>query len=149
MKIKFAFAISFSGNFEFKHFGEADKYLIYEWNEQKFQLVKELLNAHKNLKEEQAHGLLKKGNAIIELLLKENVQVLVSKQFGTNIQLINRWFVPVIIDNETPSEAIKKIENSIMWIEEELSRETQGFKLFTLKTGTLKSIITNKPNYEE
>ncbi|HET54053.1 MAG TPA: hypothetical protein ENN33_02430 [Ignavibacteria bacterium] len=141
MNIKFALAVSESGLFEAKHFGDADKYLIYEWNGQDFFMCTELVNSFKNFDEEKEHGSRKKGGAIIQLLQENHVQVLVSKQFGKNIQLVNHFFIPAIIDDEIPQEAITKLKNSIKWIEEELSRNTQDYKLFTLKTGTLKSVI--------
>jgi len=141
MNIKFALAVSESGLFEAKYFGDADKYLIYEWDGQNFFMCTELVNSFKNFDEEQEHGSREKGGAIIQLLQENHVKVLVSKQFGKNIQLINRFFIPVIIGYETIPEAITKLRNSMKWIEEELSRNTQDYKLFTLKKGTLKSVI--------
>lgn len=137
----FAFAVNNQSFFEAKHFGDADKYLLYEWDGHDFTLVTELVNSFKNYDGEQEHGSKKKGEAIIQLLQKNSVQVLVSKQFGKNIKMVNRFFIPVIIGDETIPEAITKLKNSMKWIEEELSQNTQDFKLFTLKSGTLKSII--------
>lgn len=148
MNIKFALAVSESGFFEAKHFGDAYKYLIYEWNGQDFFMCTELVNSFKNFDEEQEHGSREKGGAIIQLLKEHKVQVLVSKQFGKNIQLVNHFFISVIISDETPPEAITKIKNSIKWIEEELSRNTQDYKLFTLKTDTLKSVIKRDEPYQ-
>jgi predicted Fe-Mo cluster-binding NifX family protein len=139
----FAFAVSRTGNFEAKHFGDADKYLLYEYDGHDFTVHKELLNSFKNYDEEQEHVSRKKGEAIIQLLQENSVQVLVSKQFGKNIKMVNRFFIPVIIGDETIPEAITKLRNNMKWIEEELSQNTQNFKLFTLKTGILKSVIKN------
>lgn len=141
MNIKFAFAVSESELFEAKHFGDADKYLLFEWNGQDFIESGELLNAVKNIDEEQEHGSKIKGDAIIEMLREKNIQVLVSKQFGRNIKMVNRFFVPVIINDAKLEEIFKKLKNSMKWVEEELQNSTQNFKLFTLKTGILKTAI--------
>jgi len=63
MNIKFAFAVGNSGTFEAKHFGDADKYLIYEWDGQNFYLSTELLNNFKYF-DEQQHGSKKKGELL-------------------------------------------------------------------------------------
>jgi len=141
MNILFAFAIGQTDTFEAKHFGDADKYLLYMWDGHDFTYHHELINTCKDYDEEQEHGSKKKGEAIIKLLKEYKVQVLVSKQFGKNIQLVNRFFVPVIIGDETPSETLARLKNSINWIEEELNFNKQNFKLFTLKSGTLKTVI--------
>jgi len=135
MNIKFAFAVGNSGTFEAKHFGDADKYLIYEWDGQNFYLSTELLNNFKNF-DEQQHGSVKKGEAIIQFLQKNQVKVLVSKQFGKNIQLVNRFFLPVLVNDESPAEAIAKLKSNIKSIENEISQNRENYKVFNLRTET-------------
>ncbi len=146
MNIKFAFAVNQTNKFEATHFGDAYKYLIFKWDGEDVLLQNELINKYKTFDESQEHGLKKKGKAIIELLQKEDVQVLGSKQFGPNIKMVNRFFIPVIIYNETIDEVKVTLSKHIHWIEDELRRsnELNGFKLFTISKGILKTIIKEK-----
>jgi predicted Fe-Mo cluster-binding NifX family protein len=139
--IRFAYAVNHADHFETKHFGEADKYLIYEWGNNEFIFLKEESNRFKNFDEEQAHGSQKKGRQIIEFLQKEGVQVLVSRQFGKNIQMVNQDFIPVIVYDETPREVMYVLKKHIKWIQDELENRPEKFKLFTIKNGVLKTII--------
>lgn len=66
---------------------------------------------------------------------------MVLKQFGKNIQMINRHFIPVIVYTEKPREALQILKKHMKWIEDELKNRPQEFKLFTLKNGALKTII--------
>jgi len=66
--IKFALAVSHSNLFESRHFGDADKYLIYKWNNGKAVLQDEMENEFHNADEDEQHGSRKKGEAIIALL---------------------------------------------------------------------------------
>ncbi|MFA9392904.1 MAG: NifB/NifX family molybdenum-iron cluster-binding protein [Prolixibacteraceae bacterium] len=141
MHIKFAFAVNQSDIFEARHFGDAEKYMLYEWNNHELLLCGELINRFKNTDEEQEHGSEKKGEAIIEMLRENEVQVLVSKQFGKNIKMVNQFFIPVIINEDSPAQALLKLKNNIKWIEDDLSNSSRNFKLFTLINGTLKTII--------
>ena len=95
-----AFAVGHSETFESCHFGDADKFLIYEWNSSTLTYKSELINSAKDLDIDHEHGSKKKGNAIIDLLQRNEVKILVSKQFGKNIQMVNRFFIPVVIANE-------------------------------------------------
>lgn len=144
MDIKVVFAVNFSNCFESKHFGDADKYLIYKWDNDELLYINEIPNPFKTFDEEQEHGSQKKGGAIIELLKNAGVNVLVSRQFGKNIQMVNRHFVPVIVYTELPDEVTPLLKKHMKWIEDELSHKSEEFKLFTLKNGALKTIIKKK-----
>lgn len=139
--IKFAFAVNKSNAFEPKHFGDADKYLIYEWINNDFIFLQEEANRIKNFDEEQAHGSQKKGGAIIDFLRGFNIDVLVSRQFGKNIQLVNQYFIPVIVSEDIPGKTLLILSKHIKWIEDELNNKPDEFKLFTLKKGILKTAI--------
>ncbi|MCD4695077.1 MAG: hypothetical protein K8S16_02455, partial [Bacteroidales bacterium] len=102
MDLRFAFAVNSENQFEKKHFGDADKYLIYHQESDKLVLSSEEPNRFKLLDEEAEHGSRKKGKAIIEFLKGKNVNVLVSRQFGKNIRMINEHFIPVKISSEKP-----------------------------------------------
>ncbi len=66
MKLRFAFAVNKANLFEKKHFGDAEKYLIYEQDSDKLVLISEEKNRFKLLDEEHEHGSRKRGNAIID-----------------------------------------------------------------------------------
>jgi predicted Fe-Mo cluster-binding NifX family protein len=132
MPMKFAFAVSQENLFEPKHFGDADKYLIYETNKNgSFVLRTELSNSNKTIDE--SHGSTKKGKAIIDFLKEENVNVLVSRQYGKNIQMVNRYFTPVIITHETTDEAISVLQKNMDRINENLKNYSEYYPLINLK----------------
>jgi predicted Fe-Mo cluster-binding NifX family protein len=139
--IRFAFAVNLANVFEPKHFGDADKYLIYEWVKHEFILLNEEVNLFKNLYEGQGHGLQEKGRAIIDFLRSLNITVLVSKQFGKNIQMVNRHFIPVIVSEDIPEKTLDIPARHMKWIEDEINNRPDEFKLFIIKNGVLKKSI--------
>lgn len=139
--LRFAFAVNNTGNFEAKHFGDADKYLIYEWGSNELHFIKEEINVYKTLDEEKEHGSVKKGMAIIELLKTNNVNVLVSRQFGKNIHLVNQHFIPVIVYTEMTDEVLGILHKHIRWINDELLNNKGNFRLFTIKNGIVKKSL--------
>ena len=141
MGLRFAFAVNKNYQFEKKHFGDADKFLIYNEESDKIVLLSEEPNRFKLLDEEVEHGSKKKGKAIIEFLKEKNVNVLVSRQFGKNIKMINAHFIPVIITSEKPDEVIQILSRHLHWIKDEWKQDKSNFKLFTIKAGILKSAI--------
>jgi predicted Fe-Mo cluster-binding NifX family protein len=139
--VRLAMAVNHSGHFESRHFGDADKYLMYEWTDGRFVFLQEKSNKFKNFDEEQAHGSKKKGVAIIDFLQSLNINVLVSKQFGKNVQLVNCHFIPVIVPEDTPEQVLEILTKHMKWIEDELKNKTDGFNLFTISKGILKTRI--------
>ena len=139
--IKLAFAVNMSNDFESRHFGDADKYLIYEWIDNEFIFQMEEINHFKDLDKDITHGSQKKGNAIIDFLSGLNINVLVSKQFGKNIQMVNSHFIPVIVKENTVGEVIPILAKHIKWIVDEIGNNPDEYKLFTLKQGILKTMI--------
>jgi len=146
MKLRFAFAVNREGHFEKKHFGDADQFLIYEINVEQDEVkqVTSLENRIKQQYDEQKHGLPEKGKAIIALLKEYNVDILVSRQFGKNITLVNEQFIPVIITRETPDEVIEVIRRHIKWLEDEKTNHPGSHRLFRIDKGILKLNIENK-----
>lgn len=138
MSIKLAFAVSNENKFEAKHFGDADKYMIYNWQDNKLVLEEELINQAKDHDESEEHGSKKKGNNIISALNKKDVKVLVSKQFGKNIKMINKHFIPIIISHETIDDMVNILMKNMKWLEDDLQNEPGSYKLFDLRRGSLK-----------
>jgi len=54
---------------------------------------------------------------IYELLVEKNVEVGVTKVFGSNIKRVKKHFVPVLISTETIEESLEVILNSLDIIE--------------------------------
>jgi len=141
MELKFAFAVNTANRFKKNHFGDADKYLLYQVESNKLKLIAEEINIFKQIDEEHEHGSKTKGDAIIKFLNKKGVNVIVSMQFGKNIKMVNQHFVPIILYEESPEQAIETINKHLHWIYDELKNKSSNYNLFTLKFGVLKSRI--------
>lgn len=141
MELIFAFAVNTDNRFQKTHFGDADKYLLYQVKSNELNLLAEEINIFKLLDEEHEHGSKKKGNAIIQFLKKKNVNVIVSMQFGKNIKMVNQHFVPIIIYQDDPENVIEVINKHLHWINDEWNNKTTDYNLFTIKFGVLKSKI--------
>ncbi len=141
MKITFAFALNNDGLFEKRHFGDTDKFAIYTFENSELSFVDEWPNSFKTFDETKIHGSKKKGDAIISFLKKKDVSVLVSKQFGKNIKMVNQHFIPVIIAENDPEKVLKVLHKRIGWFRDELKNRNTNFMLFRIKNGILKTDI--------
>jgi predicted Fe-Mo cluster-binding NifX family protein len=135
--MRFAFAVSKHNEFEEKHFGDCDTFQIYEIEKQKTTPITKVKNTFKILE----HGTQNKGDLITNVLKKENVNVLVSMQFGKNIKIINKHFIPIIIHSSKLEEVIKVLEKHIHWIEDEWNNRESNYQLFTINQGIIKANI--------
>lgn len=141
MKITFALALNNEGIFEKRHFGDSDKFAIYTHENHELLFTEELPNTFKSLDEVQEHGSKKKGNAIISFLKEKGVSVIVSKQFGRNINMVNQHFIPVIIDDDKPEHAAGILLKNMKWFKDELKNRKENYMLFHMKNGILKMHI--------
>lgn len=144
MGLKFAFAVNLEGSFTKKHFGDTDQFLIYEVVDNNLVHKSSIKNDFSSFDEEQEHGSKKKAKAIINFLKKKDVGVMVSMQFGKNVKRINEHFIPIIIYSENVQDAIDAINKHMHWILDEWDEKQEGYKLFTIKSGILKSVIKKK-----
>lgn len=140
-KIKFALAVNHKNKFESKHFGDAEKYLIYEWDESQIRFVSEISNYYRSYDVDHKHGSSTKAENIVKMLSKENVQVLVSMQFGVNIKPISRHFIPIVIKHEAVNDAIEMIQRNIKWVIDELESPKANFSLLSISNSILKTAI--------
>ncbi|MBT3384378.1 MAG: hypothetical protein HN778_03125 [Prolixibacteraceae bacterium] len=138
MNITFALALNNNGIFEKKHFGDTDKFAIYTYENQELSFKEELKNTFKTMDEVQEHGSKKKGSAIISFLKEKGVSVLVSKQFGRNIKMVNQHFVPVIIAENDHNIAVEVLQKHMNWFKDELQNRKENYMLFHIKNGILK-----------
>lgn len=136
--IRFAFALNFQDEFEPAHFGDAESFHIYKSSGEDFQLISKITNPFKDSDEEKEHGSKSKGMAIIELLKEQQVEVLVSMQFGRNIKLINTHFIPAITSEPSQEKTKKGLLKNYKWFCEDLERKPEHYKLFDLRHGNLK-----------
>ena len=143
MRLRFAFAVNNENRIEERHFGDADRFLIYTLEAGKMVLSSKEINNFKSHDTEHEHGSIQKGNAIIKFLKEKDVNVLVSKKFCKNINMLNECFIPVIISPEQQNEIIDILYKHLHWIKDEWENNSSGFKLFTLSSGILKTSVDN------
>jgi len=75
MNFRFAFEVYNDNQFEKKHFGDVDKFLIYKQENDKVVFLSEETNHFKLMDEEVDHGLKQKGMAIIKFLKGKGANV--------------------------------------------------------------------------
>jgi hypothetical protein len=139
--ISIAFAVNADGHFEEKHFSNADKFLIYVWTNNELSLNNTEINTFKDFDADKTYISSDNCGSITDLLKRRDVRVLVSRQFGKNIQMVNHLFIPVIINSETPDEVVSILKKHMRWIEDELNRKPGEFKLFYISSGIFKTEI--------
>ncbi len=136
-KLRFAFAVNKTGSFENTHFGDADKYMIFCWNGFNMKLEKELINKYKLFDEEQEHGSTKKGKAIVEYLKINDVKIIVSKQFGRNIKIVNRHFIPIIVRDDNIYDIANILCNNMKLFKDKLLCFSNVFDVYKINNGQL------------
>jgi len=142
--IRIAFALNNAGEFEKKHFGDADKYHIYHFDKGEFSLLYEEVNLYKSLEKPPVHGTKKKADQIIKFLKNKNVTVLVSRQFGKNIRFIVNHFIPVEVNEEAPEKVKAILLRHMRWFQDELSNHPQEYKMFVMDSGILKTAVQKR-----
>ena len=141
MEINIAFALSLSGSFEKKHFGDADKYQIYHLSNETFKLLCVEENPFKLLDESSGHGTEKKAGSIIDFLHQKNVSVIVSRKFGANIKHIVKHFIPVEVSEETPINVQTILLKHMRWLQEEWDKQPDHYNKFVINKGILKLAV--------
>jgi predicted Fe-Mo cluster-binding NifX family protein len=91
-----AFATDDGETFMNRHFGDADRFLLYRISPSNVEFLKETRNSTEE-DDESIHADLKKAGSISRLLKQEKVQVVVSKVFGPNIKQIKTKFVCLLM----------------------------------------------------
>jgi len=103
----FAFGTDDGLSFTNRHFGDSSRFDIYEISNQDVKYVKHIDNNSEE--EEDVHADPTKAKSIAKILKKEQVQAVVSKQFGPNILRIKKKFVCI----KSLSQTIEEIQNLI------------------------------------
>lgn len=119
-----AFGTDDGVHFTNRHFGDSNRFDIYELSNNEFKFIKQVDN---NSIEETTHADPKKAKSIAKLLEEQRVTVVFSKQFGPNIKRIKNNFVCIKVENDD-LESIKTlaIEN-INTIDEMWNYDNRGF----------------------
>jgi predicted Fe-Mo cluster-binding NifX family protein len=136
-KLTFTIAVDHSDTIKPRHFGDADKFLIYEYNCEEIAFSYELANAYKTYDENHGHGSSKKGEAIVGYLKDHGVNILVSKQFGKNIKIVSQHFVPVLVSGDKPNQVIPTLQAHVDAIKAEWEKNTETYQHLNLKNKVL------------
>lgn len=117
---KIACATDDGKNFISRHFGDAEKYLIYEYDEEKGKFI--FLEEVENRPFKEAHdGDPKKASFISSILAPKGVNILMNKAMGPNIVRMRKSFVVVISRINFIENALNKID--IDFVKRELAKE--------------------------
>lgn len=119
-KLIAAFATDDGATFVDRHFGDAGQYVIYEIGQDGFSYIRTIYNTTEN--EEDTHADPNKARGVAQLLRKYEVQVLVSKKFGANINKMKKKFVCILMNDAQFSASIKRIQQHFDKILAELKK---------------------------
>ncbi len=86
-----------------RHFGDAEYYYVYKLTPRNAAFIKRIKNTSEK---ERMHGDPAKAQSVAGILEQENVQVAVSKVFGSNIRRMRQKFVCVIAGEGTVGEKL-------------------------------------------
>ncbi len=138
--LKLALALNREGRFEKKHFGDTYKFAIYNIGAEKLVDAGEIINDYIDMDKASSHGSAAKGNAIVTRLKDAGVSILVSRQFGKNIKIINNHFIPVIIYDENPDSILPVLQTNINLLFSTLHDDIETYATFIIKNEELKKI---------
>jgi predicted Fe-Mo cluster-binding NifX family protein len=141
MKLRIALAVNEKNEFETSYFGNAEKYLIYEQTQNKVRFQSEEMNYIKSMGKDYLPHSEKKGKALINFLKEKNIHVLISSDYCRNIKMLNRHFIPIRILLKQKNDIVKEISNRLYWIADEWNHNASEFKLFTIRSGIIKTKI--------
>jgi predicted Fe-Mo cluster-binding NifX family protein len=102
-----------------RHFGDSFHFDIYEIDENNADFLKRIDNSTDKDEGDEVHGDPIKAGGIMGLLLKERVNIAVSRNFGPNIKRIQKKFVCVRVVGFDIAESIKEIQKNIALVLQE------------------------------
>lgn len=139
-ELTFALALNSDGVFSKNHFGDADVFVLCKYENNKIIDVEPIPNVYKNADESTEHGSKSKGKGITSYLKEKGVRILVSMQFGKNIKIVAKHFVPVIIRDIEPNTVKSVLVENINMLEDALKFPDEGFRIFNVSNGIMKSV---------
>ncbi len=128
-----AFSTDDGNTFVNKHSGDARYFDIYKISETGTVFLKRIEN---HAPEEKKHADPEKAKNIGRALKQEGVQLLVSKVFGPNVKRMKKQFVPILMNDESIRESLKKLQEKIPEIEAEWKKGEER-SLLNFKTKSL------------
>lgn len=105
-----------------RHFGDAERYLIYRLTEDGYEFLKIVRNTTAE-EDEEVHADPVKAGSIAKVLKAEGTQVLASRVFGPNIKRMIKKFACVIIQEDLINQGLVKLQENFSAI---LERWEQG-----------------------
>ena len=102
------------------HFGDSKFFLIYELNENGFDLIKKVVNESP---EEKQHGDPKKAGFIGKILKQHNVQAIFAYAMGPNIVRMRKNFLPIISRIEDINKALNFLQKRTRELEEKFQKQ--------------------------
>ena len=100
-----------------RHFGDAEKYSIYEISYYEHKLIKTIINNSGS--ETGKHADPEKAGNVATMLKKEEVNTAVARSFGPNLKKIKKKFVCVIVEDECIETVLEKLQAEAAGIHEE------------------------------
>lgn len=128
MNIRFAFAVNEDNSFADIHFGDAYRFLFYEIMGEHIYFVETGSNIHSIVYPE-THGNEEKGQSMVRYLREKNVNVIVSRKFGKNVDLIRKSFLPVLVKGSEPHEITKCLSKHIAEIKKILKNKPKTYNI--------------------
>ncbi|MCO6476860.1 MAG: hypothetical protein J5I94_09590 [Phaeodactylibacter sp.] len=148
--MKIAIAVSRQNSIENQHFGDADKFLLYEVTGGRLELLGEKANPFKGGHGRNGHGHGhgerhgRKTVAVTRFFQEEGVEVLASKQFGPNIREVCRHFVPVLISEHDIEGAKARLEAHLPDLRQELGNHSGPHNILRIMEGDVLVIPLKK-----
>lgn len=132
-KIRLAIALTDKLTLPEKHFGESDKFFIYETCGRAMRFLKSIPNPYRDI-EEDDHGNPQKGKDIAMLLKQSDIEAVVSIQFGKNITIVSQHFLPVIVKSNKLEQVKKALEYHCNDMKEQIKEKhpSEDFKALIL-----------------
>ncbi|MGC9150716.1 MAG: methyltransferase domain-containing protein [Microbacter sp.] len=132
--LRIAFAVNDQKMLPHAHFGDAPFFEIYQWSDHQLKYVETAQNNEAMEEKEHPHGDDQKGNKMVDLLLQHRVNVLVSRQFGKNITIIQNHFLPVLVNNDMLEEAKIIVTSHFSAIADSLIHASTVYKPLSLRS---------------
>lgn len=120
------------------HFGDAKFFAIYEVLEDSICFIDVIDNTSRL--EEGSHT--EKANNIIKLLKQNNVDILVNRAFGSNLKIIDKYLLPIIIRKTFIKDSLFLIQENILEIKKVSSFDKQVY--MTISADNLVKIMHTK-----
>ena len=130
--IKIALTTDDGISFSSKHFGSAERYIVFSYNGKNLIKESDIIN---NTEEEKEDGDPEKAKSVGQILKQQNVTIVTARRFGPNIIRIQKQFLPIITDSFLIDDGIQAIKNQWQYIIEAHNNNKQQHLLLKTKDG--------------